>query len=44
MNRFDIPKTGHLHTPKPLQAISTVARAAQAVLDETLGQFKGDEK
>ena len=44
MNRFDVPKTEHLHTPKPLQAISTVARAAQAVFDETLGQLKGDEK
>lgn len=43
MNRFDVPKTGHLHTPKPLQALNTVARAAQAVLDETLGQFKGDK-
>ena len=44
MNRFDIPKTGHLHTPKPFQAISSVARAAQAVLDETLGHLKGDDK
>lgn len=44
MNRFDVPKTGHLHTPKPLQTISTVARAAQTVLDETLGQLKGDGK
>ena len=43
MNRFDIPKTGHLHTPKPLQALNTVARAAQAVFDETLGQLKGDK-
>ncbi len=42
MNRFDVPKTGHLHTPKPLQALNTVARAAHAVLDETLGQLKGD--
>ena len=44
MNRFDVPKTGHLHTPKPLRAINTVARAAQAVIDETLGQLKGDAK
>ena len=44
MNRFDVPKTGHLHTPKPLQAINTVARAAQAVLDEAIGQLKGDSK
>ena len=44
MNRFDVPKTGHLRTPKPLRAINTVARAAQAVLDETLGQFKGEGK
>ena len=43
MNRFDIPKTGHLHTPKPLQTLNTVARAAQAVFDETLGQLKGDK-
>ena len=44
MNRFDIPKTGHLHTPKSLQTINTVARAAQAVLDETIGHLKGDVK
>ncbi len=44
MNRFDVPKTGHLHTPKPLQAINTVARAAQAVLDETIGQLKGGQQ
>lgn len=44
MECFNIPKTGHLHTPKPLRAISTVARAAQAVFDETLGQLKGDDK
>lgn len=44
MNRFDVPKTGHLHTPKPLQAINTVARAAHAVLDETIGRLKGDNK
>ena len=44
MNRFDVPKTGHLHTPKPLQAINTVARAAQAALDEAFGQLKGDAK
>ena len=44
MNRFDVPKTGHLHTPKPLQAINTVARAAQAVFDETLGQLKGEPR
>ncbi len=43
MNRFDVPKTGHVHTPKPLQAINTVARAAQAVIDETLGHLKGDK-
>ena len=43
MNRFDVPKTGHMHTPKPLQTLNTVARAAQAVLDETLGQLKGDK-
>ena len=42
MNRFDVPKTGHLRTPKPLQTIHTVARAAQAVFDETLGHLKGD--
>jgi len=42
MNRFDVPKTGHLHTPKPLQAINTVARAAHALLDETIGNLKGD--
>ncbi|MBR4592915.1 MAG: Gfo/Idh/MocA family oxidoreductase [Elusimicrobiaceae bacterium] len=44
MNRFDIPKTGHLHTPKPLQAIHTAARAAHAVLDETLGNLKGESR
>lgn len=44
MNRFDIPTTGHLHTPKPLQAINTVARAAHAVIDETLGHLKGDPR
>ena len=43
MNRFDVPKTGHIHTPKPLQTLNTVARAAQAVFDETLGQLKGDK-
>ncbi len=43
MNRFDVPKTGHLHTPKPLQTLNTVARAAHAVLDETLGRLKGDK-
>lgn len=43
MNRFDVPKTAHVHTPKPLQTLTTVARAAQAVFDETLGQFKGDK-
>ena len=42
MNRFDIPKTGHLHTPKPLQMMHDVAKAAQIVWDETLGQFKQD--
>lgn len=42
INRFDIPKTGHLHTPKPLQMMHDVAKAAQIVWDETLGQFKQD--
>ena len=41
MNRFDIPKTGHLHTPKPLQTLTTVARAAQTVFDEAVGKLKG---
>lgn len=40
MNRFDIPKTTHLHTPKPLQMMGDVARAAQIMLDETLGHIK----
>lgn len=44
MHRFDIPKTGHIHTPKTLQTLGTVARVAQAVFDETLGQLKGDRK
>ena len=43
MNRFDIPKTGHLHTPKPLQTLTTVARAAQTVFDEAVGKLKGDK-
>ena len=40
INRFDIPKTTHLHTPKPLQMVGDVARAAQIMLDETLGNIK----
>lgn len=43
MNRVDIPKTGHLHTPKPLQAVHDMAKAAQIVFGETLGQFKQDK-
>lgn len=43
INRFDIPKTTHLHTPKPLQMVSNVARAAQIMLDETLGQMKSEK-
>jgi len=42
MNRFDVPKTEHIHTPKTLQALGTAVRAASAVLDETLGKIKGD--
>lgn len=43
MNRFDVPKTGHLHTPKPFQVVSDVAKAAQILLDETLGQIKRED-
>ncbi len=43
MNRFDVPKTAHVRTPEPFQTLGTVARASLAVLDETLGQLKGDK-
>lgn len=43
INRYDIPKTGHLHTPKPFQVVHDVAKAAQIMLDETLGRFKQDK-
>lgn len=43
INRFDIPKTTHLHTPKPLQVVSDVARAAKVMLDETLGNMKREK-
>ena len=43
IQRFDIPKTTHLHTPKPFQMVSNVARAAQIMLDETLGNIKRED-
>ncbi len=43
ITRFDIPKTGHLHTPKPFQVVHDVAKAAQIMLGETIGQFKQDK-
>ena len=43
IQRFDIPKTTHLHTPKPFQMASNVARAAQIMLDETLGNMKRED-
>ena len=43
ISRFDIPKTGHMHTPKPFQVVHDVAKAAQIMFDETLGQFKQDK-
>ena len=42
IHRFDIPKTGHLRTPKPIQVVHDVAKAAQIMFDETIGQFKQD--
>lgn len=43
MTRFDIPKTGHLHTPKPLQVVHDMAKAAQIAIGETIGQLKQDK-
>ena len=43
INRVDIPKTVHIHTPKPLQMMQDAATAAQIVFSETLGQFKKDK-
>lgn len=43
IRRFDIPKTEHIHTPKPLQMVQDVAKAAQMMLGETLDQFKQDK-
>ena len=43
ISRFDIPKTGHIHTPKPFQVVHDAAKAAQIMFDETIGQFKQDK-
>lgn len=42
INRFDIPKTGHLHTPKPLQMVHDMAKVAQIIFGQTVDQFKQD--
>ena len=43
ITRYDIPKTGHLHTPKPFQVVHDVAKAAQIMLDETIGHLKRED-
>lgn len=43
INRFDIPKTGHLKTPKPFQVVHDVAKAAQIIIGETIGQIKKEK-
>ena len=43
ITRFDIPKTRHLNTPKPIQMVHDVAKAAQIMIGETIGQFKQDK-
>lgn len=43
IHRFDIPKTTHVHTPRPLQAVHDVAKVAQIMFDEAFGQFKQDK-
>jgi len=43
ITRFDIPKTGHLNTPKPIQMVHDVAKAAQIMIGETIEQFKQDK-
>ncbi len=43
IHRFDIPKTEHLHTPKPIQVMHDAAKAAQIMFDETISQFKQDK-
>ncbi len=43
INRFDIPKTGHVHSSKPMQMVHDVAKAAQIMFDETFSQFKQDK-
>lgn len=43
ITRFDIPKTGHLNTPKPIQMVHDAAKAAQIMLGQTIGQFKQDK-
>ncbi|MBR3632810.1 MAG: Gfo/Idh/MocA family oxidoreductase [Elusimicrobiaceae bacterium] len=43
IHRFDIPKTGHVRTPKPVQMVHDVAKAAQIMFDETFSQFKQDK-
>ena len=41
INRYDIPKTGHLHTPKPFQVVHDVAKAAQIMLDAVIRLLPG---
>lgn len=40
---FDVPKTGRLHTPKPLCLVSDAAAAARIALDEAIGQIKRED-
>lgn len=44
IHRFDIPKTSQHPSSGPIQMMQDMAKAAQIVFDETLGQFKGNDK
>lgn len=43
INRFDVPKTGHVYTPQPFRLVSDAAAAARIALDETIGHIKRED-